>query len=151
MKMMGPVLMLVGMMGLVFSLTWIHTLSGKNNSANQQVLDKFPSDGSVYNELHRYYGDCDVFGDISSFCYTSGYDTLTKEETISIISTKYSLLTQGQLDVCNMTFNKATYDQFMGIDPQGSVKSKVSYVCKTLMENLDERDLNENYGGDKVE
>ena len=97
MKMLGPVLMLAGVIGMVSSLTWIHTLSGKDNSANQQVLNKFPSDGSAYNEIHRYYGDCKVFGEISSFCYTSGYETMDKEETLKVISTKYSLLTEGQL------------------------------------------------------
>jgi len=115
---------------------------------NETVFFNYPSDGSAFNEIHRYYGDCSVFGEVSAICYEVGYATKEKSVATERVGKSHWILSQGQIDVCNMMFNKGTYDQFMGKDSKDTItiQSEIGGMCKQAVDNIDRKSFNKQYG-----
>lgn len=134
-----------------FGLAYSQSVMKNDMQPNEQVFADYPSDGTAYNEIHRYYGSCEVFGEVAAKCYAAGYALKKKSQISNELAEKYWIMSQGQMDVCNMMFNKATYDQFMGEEPKEITKlwNDVSYACKYAIDNIDKRSFNRQYKGRK--
>ena len=116
--------------------------------SNSEVFATYPSDGTAFNEIHRYYGSCSVFGDVAQICYHEAYTLAGKEDTMKSLEIKYFALSGGQYDICNMMFNKGTYDQFMGVDPVEMflISNRFGHICQISLDNITEKEFNESYG-----
>jgi hypothetical protein len=117
-------------------------------SDNEMVLSQFPSDGTAYNEIHRYYADCGTFGTVAGACYGAGYEGATKGQISDKLAKLYWVMAQGQVDVCNMMYNKGTYDQYMGKDMEDPEKlgRSLATMCYDALLNIDGKSFEKSYG-----
>lgn len=132
---------------LILAIGFGVAMSQSGVQDNEKIFNQYPSDGTPYNEIRRYYGSCEAFGDIAAACYDAGYSMKTKSQISESLAKKYWIMSQGQLDVCNMMFNKATYDQFMGEERKNTLKlySDVKYACSYAIDNIDKKSFNKEY------
>lgn len=119
----------------------------ERTTTNEDIFKLYPSDGSAFNEIHRYYGSCSIFGDVAAACYDAGNAGKTKNHISRKLAVKYWILSQGQIDVCNMMFNKGAYDRYMNDQPldNGELTDKIHTTCNIAIDNINKEQFNRDF------